>query len=333
MHMAFSMKVTPEIEELTNICLDNSKMDVSLYGQYDVKRGLRDINGVGVLAGLTQISNVVSSDIIDGVKTPCDGRLYYRGINVEKLTQGFLSENRMGFEEVAYLLLFGNLPNEEQLNHFKTILKQQQSLPKNFVRDVVMKASNGDIMNAMQRCILTLYTYDSKPEDISAENVLRQSIEMIAKLPLIAVYSYHSYRHFRRDETLFIRNPQKGLSLAENILLMLRPDGKYTELEAKVLDIALILHAEHGGGNNSTFTTHVVTSSGTDTYSSIAASIGSLKGPRHGGANLKVQNMFEDIEANVKDWTDEKEVEAYLRKILNKEAFCLLYTSDAADEL
>ena len=321
MHMAFSMKVTPEIEELTNICLDNSKMDVSLYGQYDVKRGLRDINGVGVLAGLTQISNVVSSDIINGVKTPCDGRLYYRGINVEKLTQGFLSENRMGFEEVAYLLLFGNLPNEEQLNHFKTILKQQQSLPKNFVRDVVMKASNGDIMNAMQRCILTLYTYDSKPEDISAENVLRQSIEMIAKLPLIAVYSYHSYRHFRRDETLFIRNPQKGLSLAENILLMLRPDGKYTELEAKVLDIALILHAEHGGGNNSTFTTHVVTSSGTDTYSSIAASIGSLKGPRHGGANLKVQNMFEDIEANVKDWTDEKEVEAYLRKILNKEAF------------
>ena len=321
MHMAFSMKVTPEIEELTNICLDNSKMDVSLYGQYDVKRGLRDVNGVGVLAGLTQISNVVSSDIIDGVKTPCDGRLYYRGINVEKLTQGFLSENRMGFEEVAYLLLFGNLPNEEQLNHFKTILKQQQSLPKNFVRDVVMKASNGDIMNAMQRCILTLYTYDSKPEDISAENVLRQSIEMIAKLPLIAVYSYHSYRHFRRDETLFIRNPQKGLSLAENILLMLRPDGKYTELEAKVLDIALILHAEHGGGNNSTFTTHVVTSSGTDTYSSIAASIGSLKGPRHGGANLKVQNMFEDIEANVKDWTDEKEVEAYLRKILNKEAF------------
>ena len=186
-----------------------------------------------------------------------------------------------------------------------------------------MKASNGDIMNAMQRCILTLYTYDSKPEDISAENVLRQSIEMIAKLPLIAVYSYHSYRHFRRDETLFIRNPQKGLSLAENILLMLRPDGKYTELEAKVLDIALILHAEHGGGNNSTFTTHVVTSSGTDTYSSIAASIGSLKGPRHGGANLKVQNMFEDIEANVKDWTDEKEVEAYLRKILNKEAFDL----------
>ena len=321
MHMAFSMKVTPEIEELTNICLDNSKMDVSLYGQYDVKRGLRDINGVGVLAGLTQISNVVSSDIIDGVKTPCDGRLYYRGINVEKLTQGFLSENRMGFEEVAYLLLFGNLPNEEQLNHFKTILKQQQSLPKNFVRDVVMKASNGDIMNAMQRCILTLYTYDSKAEDISAENVLRQSIEMIAKLPLIAVYSYHSYRHFRKDETLLIRNPEKGRSLAENILYMLRPDGQYTELEAKVLDVALVLHAEHGGGNNSTFTTHVVTSSGTDTYSAIAASIGSLKGPRHGGANLKAQGMFDDIKKSVKDWTNEDEIREYLRLILDKKAF------------
>ena len=196
-----------------------------------------------------------------------------------------------------------------------------ETLSGRFVRDVVMKASNADIMNSMQRCILTLYTYDSRPEDISAENVLRQSIELIAKLPLIAVYSYHSYRHFRRDETLFIRNPQKGLSLAENILLMLRPDSTYTELEAKVLDIALMLHAEHGGGNNSTFTTHVVTSSGTDTYSSVAASIGSLKGPRHGGANLKVQDMFADIKAHVKNWTDEAEVEAYLCKILNKEAF------------
>ena len=204
---------------------------------------------------------------------------------------------------------------------FKEVMAQFETLSGRFVRDVVMKASNADIMNSMQRCILTLYTYDSRPEDISAENVLRQSIELIAKLPLIAVYSYHSYRHFRRDETLFIRNPQKGLSLAENILLMLRPDSTYTELEAKVLDIALMLHAEHGGGNNSTFTTHVVTSSGTDTYSSVAASIGSLKGPRHGGANLKVQDMFADIKAHVKNWTDEAEVEAYLCKILNKEAF------------
>ena len=290
--MAFSMKVTPEIEELTNICLDNSKMDVSLYGQYDVKRGLRDINGVGVLAGLTQISNVVSSDIIDGVKTPCDGRLYYRGINVEKLTQGFLSENRMGFEEVAYLLLFGNLPNEEQLNHFKTILKQQQSLPKNFVRDVVMKAPTKDMMNTLSRSVLTL-----------------------------SVYGYQAYNHYIKGKSLYIHNPSKKLSTAENILLMLRPDQKYTPLEAKILDLALVLHMEHGGGNNSTFTTHVVSSSGTDTYSAIAAALGSLKGPKHGGANIKVVRMFDDMKSHVKDWTDEEEVSNYLRKLLHKEAF------------
>ena len=228
MHMAFSMKVTPEIEELTNICLDNSKMDVSLYGQYDVKRGLRDINGVGVLAGLTQISNVVSSDIIDGVKTPCDGRLYYRGINVEKLTQGFLSENRMGFEEVAYLLLFGNLPNEEQLNHFKTILKQQQSLPKNFVRDVVMKAPTKDMMNTLSRSVLTLYAYDNHADDTSLPNVLRQCINLISVFPMLSVYGYQAYNHYIKGKSLYIHNPSKKLSTAENILLMLRPDQKYT---------------------------------------------------------------------------------------------------------
>ena len=222
--MAFSMKVTPEIEELTNICLDNSKMDVSLYGQYDVKRGLRDINGVGVLAGLTQISNVVSSDIIDGVKTPCDGRLYYRGINVEKLTQGFLSENRMGFEEVAYLLLFGNLPNEEQLNHFKTILKQQQSLPKNFVRDVVMKAPTKDMMNTLSRSVLTLYAYDHHAEATSLPNVLRQCINLISVFPMLSVYGYQAYNHYIKGKSLYIHNPSKKLSTAENILLMLRPD-------------------------------------------------------------------------------------------------------------
>ena len=321
MHMAFSMKVTPEIEELTNICLDNSKMDVSLYGQYDVKRGLRDINGVGVLAGLTQISNVVSSDIIDGVKTPCDGRLYYRGINVEKLTQGFLSENRMGFEEVAYLLLFGNLPNEEQLNHFKTILKQQQSLPKNFVRDVVMKAPTKDMMNTLSRSVLTLYAYDNHADDTSLPNVLRQCINLISVFPMLSVYGYQAYNHYIKGKSLYIHNPSKKLSTAENILLMLRPDQKYTPLEAKILDLALVLHMEHGGGNNSTFTTHVVTSSGTDTYSAISASIASLKGPKHGGANLKVQKMFADIEANCKDWEDREEVCAYLNKILDKEAF------------
>ena len=296
-------------EELMN----GHRINPNLYVEYDVKRGLRDSAGKGVLTGLTEISDVTGYDLVNGRKIPAHGRLYYQGYNVNDIVDG-LKDRKFGFEETIYLLLFGRLPSEKDMENFET-------LSGRFVRDVVMKASNSDIMNAMQRCILTLYTYDSKAEDISAENVLRQSIEMIAKLPLIAVYSYHSYRHFRKDEMLFIRNPEKGLSLAENILLMLRPKGEYTELEAKVLDIALVLHAEHGGGNNSTFTTHVVTSSGTDTYSSIAASIGSLKGPRHGGANLKVQNMFEDIKANVKDWSDEKEVENYLCKILNKEAF------------
>ena len=319
--MAFSMKVTPEIEELTNICLDNSKMDVSLYGQYDVKRGLRDINGVGVLAGLTQISNVVSSDIIDGVKTPCDGRLYYRGINVEKLPQGVLSGNRMGFEEVAYLLLFGNLPNEEQLNHFKTILKQQQSLPKNFVRDVVMKAPTKDMMNTLSRSVLTLYAYDNHADDTSLPNVLRQCINLISVFPMLSVYGYQAYNHYIKGKSLYIHNPSKKLSTAENILLMLRPDQKYTPLEAKILDLALVLHMEHGGGNNSTFTTHVVSSSGTDTYSAIAAALGSLKGPKHGGANIKVVRMFDDMKSHVKDWTDEEEVSNYLRKLLHKEAF------------
>ena len=313
-------RLRDSMELLGEELMNGHRINPNLYVEYDVKRGLRDSAGKGVLTGLTEISDVTGYDLINGRKIPAHGRLYYQGYNVNDIVDG-LKGRKFGFEETIYLLMFGRLPSDKDMEIFKNIMASFETLSGRFVRDVVMKASNSDIMNAMQRCILTLYTYDSRPEDISAENVLRQSLEMIAKLPLIAVYSYHAYRHFRKDEMLFIRNPEKDLSLAENILLMLRPDGKYTELEAKVLDIALILHAEHGGGNNSTFTTHVVTSSGTDTYSSIAASIGSLKGPRHGGANLKVQNMFEDIEANVKDWTDEKEVEAYLRKILNKEAF------------
>ena len=308
------------METLQETLLNNHRIDPNLYIEYDVKRGLRDSAGKGVLTGLTEISDVNAYDLVNGRKIPAEGSLYYQGYNIYDLVNG-LEGHKFGFEETIYLLLFGQLPSEKELEMFKEVMAQFETLSGRFVRDVVMKASNADIMNSMQRCILTLYTYDSRPEDISAENVLRQSIELIAKLPLIAVYSYHSYRHFRRDETLFIRNPQKGLSLAENILLMLRPDSTYTELEAKVLDIALMLHAEHGGGNNSTFTTHVVTSSGTDTYSSVAASIGSLKGPRHGGANLKVQDMFADIKTHVKNWTDEAEVEAYLCKILNKEAF------------
>ncbi|MDO4633929.1 MAG: citrate/2-methylcitrate synthase [Eubacteriales bacterium] len=309
-----------EMKWLEGELMNNARIDPNLYVEYDVKRGLRDSAGKGVLTGLTEISDVSGYQLINGRRIPSDGELYYQGVNVIDLVHG-IKGRKFGFEETIYLLLFGRLPNAAELERFSEDMFALQDLSGRFVRDVIMKGSNANIMNAMQRCILALYTYDDNPDDISPSNVLRQSLEMIAKLPMIAIYSYHSYRHFRKDEMLFIRNPQKGLSMAENLLLMLRPSGEYTELEAKVLDIALVLHAEHGGGNNSTFTTHVVTSSGTDTYSAAAASIGSLKGPRHGGANLKVQNMFADIKANVSDWTDEQEVEEYLKKILNKQAF------------
>ena len=308
------------VETLNSELLKNHRIEKELYTKYDVKRGLRDSNGKGVLTGLTEVSDVAAYEIIDNERVASDGRLYYQGYNVSTLING-LENRRFGFEEIVYLLLFGKLPNEKEFADFLVVMENMQTLGNRFVRDVVMKASNANIMNAMQRCILTLYTYDSNPDDISPINVLRQSLELINKLPLIAVYSYSAYCHFRKEESLVMRNPQKGLSLAENILQMMRPDGKYTELEAKVLDIALILHAEHGGGNNSTFTTHVVTSSGTDTYSSISASIGSLKGPRHGGANLKVQNMFRDIKENVSDISNEKELKNYLIKILDKEVF------------
>lgn len=319
--MGFNMKVTPEIEALTKVCEENSKMDVSLYGKYDVKRGLRDINGKGVLAGLTQVSNIVSSKTIDGKSVPCDGELYYRGINIRDLTNGFLKENRFGFEETTYLLLFGVLPTEEQLKDFCKILGNQRSLPRNFVRDVIMKAPSKDMMNTLSRSVLTLYSYDSNPEDISLPNVLRQCINLISIFPMLSVYGYQAHRHYNQNKSLYIHNPKKELSTAENILRMLRSDKKYTPLEAKILDLALALHMEHGGGNNSTFTTHVVSSSGTDTYSAIAAALGSLKGPKHGGANIKVVSMFDDMKKHVHDWKDEEEVSAYLRKLLHKEAF------------
>lgn len=308
------------VEKLQKKLMLAHHINPNLYIEYDVKRGLRDSAGKGVLTGLTEVSDVCGHDLINGRTIPAEGCLYYQGVNVNEIIAG-LQERRYGFEETVYLLLFGKLPTQEELDQFLEIIYELQNLSGTFVRDVIMKASSENIMNSMQRCILTLYTYDSNPEEVSPANVLRQSLELIAKIPMIAVYSYHAYRHFRKDDTLLIRNPKKGLSFAENMLLMLRPDSEFTELEAKVLDIALILHAEHGGGNNSTFTTHVVTSSGTDTYSAVAASIGSLKGPRHGGANLKVQNMFTDIKAHITDWTNEEEVAAYLQKILNKEAF------------
>ena len=318
--MSFKMKATPEIIELTDVCVENSTMDVALYGKYDVKRGLRDISGAGVLAGLTQISDVVSFKNIDGVKAPCEGELYYRGINIAQLTKGFLSEGRMGFEETAYLLLFGSLPTEEQLAAFEGILKAQQSLPKNFVRDVVMKAPSRDMMNTLARSVLTLYAYDPLADDITLPNVLRQCLTLIAVFPMLSVYGYQAYNHYIMGKSLYIHNPSKKLSTAENILRMLRPDKKYTKTEAMVLDLALVLHMEHGGGNNSTFTTHVVSSSGTDTYSAIAAALGSLKGPKHGGANIKVVRMFDDMKKNIGDWTDEEEVGNYLRKLLHKVA-------------
>ena len=320
-NMGFNMKVTPEIEALTKICQDNSKMDVSLYGKYDVKRGLRDINGKGVLAGLTQISNIVSSKIVDGKSVPCDGELYYRGINIEDLTKGFLEDKRFGFEEATYLLLFGNLPTGQELKDFSRILANQRCLPRNFVRDVIMKAPSKDMMNTLSRSVLTLYSYDSNPEDISLPNVLRQCMNLISIFPMLSVYGYQAHRHYNQNKSLYIHNPKKELSTAENILRMLRPDKKYTPFEATILDLALVLHMEHGGGNNSTFTTHVVSSSGTDTYSAIAAALGSLKGPKHGGANIKVVSMFDDMKKQVRDWTDEEEVSEYLRKLLHKEAF------------
>ena len=317
----FNMKVTPEIEQLTEACKDHTTMDLSLYGKYDVKRGLRDINGKGVLAGLTQVSNVQAVKVVDGKEVPCAGSLYYRGYNIKDLTNGFVKDNRFGFEETTYLLLFGTLPNEKQLEDFKELLANQRSLPRNFVRDVIMKAPGRDIMNALSRSVLTLYSYDNNPDDISLPNVLRQCLNLISIFPLLSVYGYQAYNHYVRGKSLYIHNPKKELSTAENILRMLRPDKKYTDLEAKILDLALILHMEHGGGNNSTFTTHVVSSSGTDTYSAIAAALGSLKGPKHGGANIKVVRMFDDMKSHVKDWTDEEEVSNYLRKLLHKEAF------------
>ena len=317
----FNMKVTPQLEALTEICKEHGKIDVDLYGKYDVKRGLRDINGKGVLAGLTQISNIVSSKVVDGKTVPCEGELYYRGINIEKLTQGFLNDKRFGFEETTYLLLFGKLPNKQELEEFKSILAAQRSLPRNFVRDVIMKAPSRDMMNTLSRSVLTLYSYDADPENIELSNVLRQCINLISVFPMLSVYGYQAHRHYNQGKSLYIHNPEKHLSTAENILLMLRPDKKYTPFEATILDLALVLHMEHGGGNNSTFTTHVVSSSGTDTYSTIAAALGSLKGPKHGGANIKVVSMFHDMKRHIKDPNDEDEIRDYLVKLLHKEAF------------
>lgn len=318
--MALDASLDAKFQELVIDSMKSGAIDLNLYQEYDVKRGLRDSSGQGVLTGLTEISDVSGYRLVDGVKEPADGMLYYQGYDVEQLVGSDLRK-RFAFEEVTYLLLLGHLPNQEQLSVFREILTSLQELSGQFVRDVIMKAPSPNLMNGLQKSILTLYSYDSDPDDISVANVLRQSLQLIAKLPLVSVYNYHAYRHFHYFDSLVIKPADKQLSTAENILHMLRPDGEYTPLEARVLDAALVLHAEHGGGNNSTFTNHVVTTSGTDTYSAVAASIASLKGPRHGGANLKVQQMFDDLHSQVSDVTDESEVRAYLQKILHKEAF------------
>ena len=303
-----------------DMCIDNDCIPKALYADYGVKKGLRDENGQGVLTGLTNISSVRAFDVIDGEKVPCDGELLYRGYDVTKLVKG-AGDKRFIFEESAYLLLFGELPDATQLEEFRHIIANCMELPTNFTRDVIMKAPSADIMNSMTRSILTLASYDDRKDDLSIENVLRQSIQLISTFPMLAVYGYHAYNHYERDDSMYIHRPDKELSLAENFLRMLRPDMKYTPLETHVLDIALLLHMEHGGGNNSSFTTRVVTSSGSDTYSAIAAAMSSLKGRKHGGANLMVMNMMEDIRAHIKDYHDEEEIEHYLDKILNKEAF------------
>lgn len=313
--------ITPYIWQLSDLSNKNYNIQSEMYKEHQVKRGLRDIDGKGVVTGLTEISYVNSRHILpDGTEVPCNGELRYRGVDINDLVNGFMKDKRYGFEETIYLLLFSELPTDGELARFKELLGSYRSLPVSFVRDMILKAPGKDLMNIISRCVLALYTYDDNPDDISIANVLRQSLFLISVFPMLSVYAYHSFQHYHNDQSLFIHHPKKELSTAENILSLLREDGKYTSLEARILDLALVLHAEHGGGNNSTFTTHVVTSSGTDTYSAIAAALGSLKGPRHGGANIKVVKMFDDMKKSININNDD-EIKAYIGKLLDKEAF------------
>ncbi len=312
--------ISPEIQRLAELCEKNNEIDKELYTKYEVKRGLRDLNGKGVLAGLTNISDVCAKKIVNGEEVPCEGNLYYRGYNIKDLVKGFLEAKHYGFEEIAYLLLFGELPNAKELEQFHETLVERRTLPPTFVRDVIMKAPSRDMMNSLSRSILNLYSYDDKADDTSIPNVLRQCLNLISQFPMLMVYGYHAY-NYRMGEDLYIYAPRPELSTAENILLMLREDRKYTKFEARILDMALVLHMDHGGGNNSTFTTHVVTSSGTDTYSTMAAAMASLKGPKHGGANIKVTQMFADMKEKVDDWEDDDKIRDYLEGLLEKRNF------------
>lgn len=312
----------PELDKYAAIAMSDNVIDKELYQKYEVNRGLRDMNGKGVLAGLTEISEVHAKEIVDGKEVSCPGELFYRGYNVEDITADALKNGRYGFEQTVYILLFGHLPTRSELEKFTTIISRYRELPVSFVRDFIMKAPSGDVMNSLARSVLALYSYDERPDDTSIPNVLRQCIRLISLFPQLAVSGYQAYNYYiKGSESFFIHEPKAEYTTAENILYMLRPDGSFTELEALILDVALILHAEHGGGNNSSFTTHVVTSSGTDTYSAIAAALGSLKGPKHGGANIKVREMFKDMEREVRDWNDEDEVANYINRLLTKDAF------------
>jgi len=308
------------IQKLADKC-SKQKIPADLYEQHDVKRGLRDIHGNGVLTGLSNISNVTAKKSVNGVETPIPGKLFYQGIDVEDIVAGFVRESRLGFEETIYLLLFGNLPTANELSEFNALLARARSLPTGFVRDIIMKASGRELMNSISRSVLTLYNYDDNADDTSVPNILRQCIQLIAVFPLLAIYGYHTYSHYQRDASLIIHNPCPKLSIAENILHMLRPDQQFSPLEAQILDLSLVLHADHSGGNNSTFTVHVVSSTDTDTYSTIAAALGSLKGPKHGGANNKVMSMMADLTANVANTRDEGQIADYLMRLMNKEAY------------
>lgn len=314
------ISITDYTDEQVKLCVKNDQIDKNLYQEYGVKRGLRDEQGQGVLTGLTNISQITAFKNVNGEKIPCDGELLYRGYNVRDLVNG-AADKRFIFEEGVYLLLFGDLPDNEQLAKFREALNNSMDFPTNFTRDVIMKAPRVDIMNSMTRSILTLACYDDRQDDLSLSNVLRQCIMLISNFSMMAVYGYHAYNHYDNNGSMYIHRPDSNLSIAENFLRMLRPDKSFTELEARVLDIALLLHMEHGGGNNSTFTTRVVTSSGSDTYSAIAAAMSSLKGRKHGGANLQVMKMMDDIKSHVSDFGDEEEIASYLDKILNKQAY------------
>lgn len=315
------MTMTTEfVKSHSRICEKNDNIGKALYDEYGVKKGLRDVNGQGVLTGLTNISSIKAFEQKDGIKTPCDGELLYRGYDIRDLAKGAKGRHYV-FEEAAYLLMFGELPDAKNLQEFKAVLSEQMQLPTNFARDVIMKAPSEDIMNSMTRSILALASYDEKKDNLSVDNVLRQSMMLTSVFPMLAVYAYHAYNHYENDSSMYIHRPDECLSIAENFLRILRPDMRFSELEARVLDICLLLHMEHGGGNNSTFTTRVVTSAGTDTYSAVAAGMCSLKGKKHGGANLQVVRMMEDIRRHVSDFYDEEEIEAYLLKIMNKEAY------------